>query len=143
MSDSSWDTDQRRLRGRKQYLNMFYLHDVLLSPPPLPPSQLTCPVTIDQLSLLQLLSSHATQEFRYYGGTSRVDFVGTNGEPIEVHEDGEERVSNTFTQMCRVCTLFIDPFFPPFFQKKNTKTKTTKQNPKLVEFHQGLLHAVW
>ena len=110
---------------------MYNLHDDDAPPISLPPSQYTCPVTIDQLSLLQLLSSHATQEFRYYGDTSRVDFVGTNGEPIEVHEDGEERVSNTFTQMCDVyvlCSLTPSSPSPPFFQKKH-KNKNNQTKP--------------
>ena len=55
-----------------------------------PPSfllhQLTWPIPSDQVALLQLLSSHATQEFRYYG-TTRVEFVGADGERLTVHED--------------------------------------------------------
>ena len=43
--------------------------------------------------MLQLLSSHATQEFRYYGGTMQVDFIGADGEPLTVEEDKITSVS--------------------------------------------------
>jgi collagen type V/XI/XXIV/XXVII alpha len=49
--------------------------------------ELPWPVHIDQIALLQLLSSSATQEFRYYGGTEKVDFVGADGEPLVVYDD--------------------------------------------------------
>ena len=43
--------------------------------------------------MLQLLSSHATQEFRYYGGTTQVDFISADGEPLTVEEDKITSVS--------------------------------------------------
>lgn len=61
---------------------------------PFSPTQLTWPVPVDQIALLQLLSSQATQEFRYYGGTTRVDFVGADGEPLHVDDDDITSVSN-------------------------------------------------
>lgn len=59
-------------------------------------SQLTWPVAIDQTALLQLLSSHATQEFRYYGGTKQVDFIDADGEPLTVEEDKIRPVSEHY-----------------------------------------------
>ena len=56
--------------------------------------QLPWPVHIDQLALLQLLSSSATQEFRYYGGTEKVDFVGADEEPLVVYDDEMTAVSS-------------------------------------------------
>ena len=44
------------------------------------PTQLTCPVPQDQLSLLRLLSSHAQQVFSYSSSGKEVEFVGSNGE---------------------------------------------------------------
>ena len=65
-------------------------------------SQLTWPVSIDQVALLQLLSSHATQEFRYEG-TSRVDFVGADGEPLIAYDDEITAVSGNHYLLSHYC----------------------------------------
>lgn len=99
-------------------MNIFYLHDILLPPPPL---QLTCPVTIDQISLLQLLSSTATQEFWYYKGTSRVEFWGADGEAIWVQDDDITLVSNHMHSLKYGCVYHWSLLPPP--SKKNFPSK--------------------
>lgn len=74
------------------HLSIHHYNQVTLPLPSPYPIKLTWPIPTDQVALLQLLSSHATQEFRYYGTTS-VDFVGADGEPLTVHEDEVTSVS--------------------------------------------------
>ena len=64
------------------------------APPLSPHLQLTWPVQIDQITMLQLLSSHATQEFRFHG-SKRVDFVDADGEPLHADDDEMTAVSPT------------------------------------------------
>lgn len=60
--------------------------------------ELTWPVPIDQIALLQLLSSRATQVFRYYGGSNRVDFVSSDGEEFSA-DDKEVTTLTSRTDM--------------------------------------------
>ena len=56
--------------------------------------QLEWPVAFDQVALLQLLSSHATQEFRYFGDSETVDFTDAEGKPFVVYDNEIISVSN-------------------------------------------------
>lgn len=69
--------------------------------------ELSWPVPVDQVALLQLLSSHATQEFRYYAGSKRVDFVDADGEPL--HADDDEMTTVTSMKSRTDYELFGEP----------------------------------
>lgn len=43
---------------------------------------MTCPISVDQLSLLRLLSSNAHQVFTLHNSKTQVDFYGTEGKEI-------------------------------------------------------------
>lgn len=71
----------------------------------------SCSVPVDQLGLLQLLSSHGRQTFSVPGAGEVINFIGSSGETIDASE--EESVTLQLEHNLRTYTISTEPeWFP-------------------------------